>query len=153
MSADTINTETAAVEAAAKTSALPLALIVVAVVLAVVAVLIFLFMRKRGRRPFSEIQQHQVTVDILKPGDLLNWTKAAHLAAGSERVVAYANKRWIQNLGYEFPPSLDPGKNVICFETDKTTGNTTHICLFSFSEMDDSVKKLFGEKDCFFLRD
>ena len=124
------------------------------VVLVGICAAIFFFLRKSPqRKPFSVLSKRQVTLDTLNGASIYKWAKEAGNKKGFERVVVYANKKWVHKLGYEYPSQLDPEHNVIAFSVNINTGESANERLFSFLEMSDQVKALFGKEDCFFLKD
>ena len=131
----------------------PLIIIIAAAALAVIGAAIIIFMKRMPRKPFALLQNGQVTLDVLDGPTLYAWAKDAQVQPAVERVVARANRRWITRLGYQYPEGMDERHNVIAFAVDQASGKASHERLYSFSEMSDTVKKLFGSEDCFFLRD
>ena len=148
MSAAAEAIETAA--AAPAVSWVPFA--VIGAVLLAAGAAAWIFIRRNPKKPFSLLLDKQVTAEVLDGALLYSWAKETPDTPDKDKVVAFANRRWITRLGYRFPDGLDEKKTVVAFEVDKVRGTASHERLFSFSEMSGHVKELFGVEDCFFLR-
>lgn len=122
-------------------------------ILAAIGVAAYIFFKRMPRKSFSSLQAKQRTLNTLDTSAILAWARTEKLEPDMERVVVMANRKWVTKLGYQFPQELSPENNVIAFVIDKASGDVSRECLFSFSEMSDKVRQLFGTEDCFFLRD
>ena len=129
-----------------------LIIIIAVAVLALAGAAAYFFFERMPKKSFSLLQNTQVTLDVLDGPALFSWAKEVQVLPAMQRVVAYANKRWITKLGYQYPEGIDDRHNVIAFIVDQASGESSHERLFSFSEMSDAVQKLFGSEDCFFLK-
>lgn len=145
-------TATAAPAAAAAPAVSWVPFAVIGAVLLAAGAAAWIFIRRAPKKSFSLLLEKQVTADVLDGALIHNWARETPDTPDKDKVVAFANRRWITKLGYRFPEGLDETKTVVAFEVDKVRGTASHERLFSFSEMSDHVKGLFGSEDCFFLR-
>lgn len=120
------------------------------------AVLIFVLLCRKNRgttKPWSELADYQITEDVFDGATLIRWSKQSkvYYQPGMKLLVAKCTKKWVTQLGYEYPDGLDEEHNIIACMVDMT--NSTVVCpqLFSFGEISDKMREQFKGGDTFFL--
>lgn len=130
--------------------------VIIALAVIAGAVLVFWVLRRKGARPakpWSELADHQVTEDVFDGTALIRWSKQnkEHYQPGMKLLVAKCTKKWVTQLGYEYPDGLDAEHNIIACMVDMA--DSTVVCpqLFSFGEMSGKMQEQFKGSNTFFL--
>lgn len=120
------------------------------------AVLAFVLLHRKNwktAKPWSELADRQVTQDVFDGAALIHWSKQckAHYQPGMRLLVAKCTKKWVTQLGFEYPDGLDEERNIIACMVDMANSAVECPQLFSFGEISDIMREQFKDSDTFFL--
>lgn len=140
-----MNNNVEVVETVSKFS-VPFWVYIVAAVLGAVAMGISIYIyseRKKRIKPFEELVDKQIVVDLLGLKDVGNWAMESKgkVSPGTKALFFYPSKKTVNGFGYTYPSDLDPTKHIIGAIADEKSGQLIRITLFSFNTMEDGLKE------------
>lgn len=131
-------------------------IITIAVAVVVGSVIgIVLVKKKSGKlssarlKPWESLMQSQISLDELTLSDIVKWCNMCKkdVKDGDTLFLFTATPKNVRKLSYQYPEQVDENNNVIACKINTNTGDISNIQLFTFGEMSEQVKELFGGED------